>query len=373
MQALSSIPTPAILVDGARLEANLQSMQAACDAHGVELRPHIKTHKCVRIARRQLRLGAAGLTCAKMSEAEALLPAFEGNPKPHSLFIAHSLVDVQQAPRLAKLAGAVDELIVACTSLAHAPALERVLAAADLQLPVAMALDSGSGREGARSTAEAVALACAIAASPHMNLVALYTHEGHLYQVPAHDAKTRVEDIHKVLCSAQQSIENELGLRLKLWPGCSASARFMIEMPGIDAVRPGAYVFGDIALCRTTNAMRWDEAALTILATVVDRPAPGLALIDAGSKSFSGDKNAQGLSGRALDGRDLVVAKVNEEHGYLRGLDSSRDVDALQVGERVRFVPAHVCPVVNLFDRLLVVEGETVMDEWPIEARGCVT
>jgi D-serine deaminase-like pyridoxal phosphate-dependent protein len=147
----------------------------------------------------------------------------------------------------------------------------------------------------------------------------------------------------------------------------------MIEMPGIDAVRPGAYVFGDIALCDTTQAMNPDAAALTILATVVDRPAPGLALIDAGSKTFSGDKTALGWSGRALDERDLVVAKVNEEHGYIKGSNTSRDVDALQVGERVRFVPAHVCPAVNLFDRLLVIQDEQIVDEWPIEARGCVT
>lgn len=373
MHSLSSIPTPAIIVDAARLESNLQSMQSACDARGVELRPHLKTHKCVRIARRQLELGAAGLTCAKLSEAEAMLPAFDGQSNKRSLFIAHSLVDVQQAPRLAKLAASVDELIVACTSLSHAPALEKVLAAAGLKLPVAMALDSGSGREGARSMEEALALAHVIVASPCMSLMALYTHEGQLYQAPSVESASRVEAVHKVLCDAQQAIQNQLGVFLKLWPGCSASARRMIEMPGIDAVRPGAYVFGDIALCDTTQAMNADAAALTILATVVDRPAPGLALIDAGSKTFSGDKTALGWSGRALDGRDLVVAKVNEEHGYIKGVDSSRDVDALQVGERVRFVPAHVCPVVNLFNRLVVIQDEAVVDEWPIEARGCVT
>ncbi|HND62765.1 MAG TPA: alanine racemase, partial [Opitutaceae bacterium] len=140
---LAALPTPLVLVDLPRLEANLRGMQEACDRHGVELRPHIKTHKMVEVARRQLALGAKGLTCAKLGEAEAMLPA-----GPRSLFVAHSLVDPGQARRVAALAEQVDDFRVAVTSEVHAAALARVAAAAGRKLAVMLAIDTGLGREG---------------------------------------------------------------------------------------------------------------------------------------------------------------------------------------------------------------------------------
>ena len=100
--------------------------------------------------------------------------------------------------------------------------------------------------------------------------------------------------------------------------------------------------------------------------TVVDRPEPGLALIDAGSKSFSSDRTPDSVFGRAADGRDLSVVRVNEEHGYVRGAD----VDRLRPGDRVAFVPAHVCPVINLTDTVVVADGNTVLATWSVEGRG---
>jgi D-serine deaminase-like pyridoxal phosphate-dependent protein len=131
-------------------------------------------------------------------------------------------------------------------------------------------------------------------------------------------------------------------------------------------VRPGAYVFGDLSLTRTTGVMRPEAVSLHVLATVVDKPEPGLALIDAGSKTFSSDRTPDGISALAADGRDLAVMRVNEEHGYLRG----GAVDALQIGERIVFTPAHVCTVVNLTDSVVVTEGGQPVDTWRVEARG---
>src|SRR5262245_65559622 len=96
MAALASIATPAVLVDRTKVAANIRAMQAVCDAHGVELRPHVKTHKMVEVARQQLAAGARGFTCAKLGEAEALLPSGM-----RGVFVAHSLVDSGQAPRVA--------------------------------------------------------------------------------------------------------------------------------------------------------------------------------------------------------------------------------------------------------------------------------
>ena len=356
---LDDLPTPSLLLDQHRLAANLQAMQAACDRHGIELRPHVKTHKLVPLARQQLELGARGLTCAKLGEAEAMLPSGVSR-----VFVAHSLVDPRQAPRLAALAERLDELRLAVTSEEQAEALERVASRTGRTWEVMMAVDTGLGREGARDLATAQRLAAQVARSRHLELRGFYTHEGNFYSVdPAHQAD-RVEEMIGQLAAVRDAIDGAL----PIWPGCSVTARQVARTAAgrVQAVRPGAYVFGDLYLTTLTRAMSPESVALHVLATVVDKPEAGLALIDAGSKTFSSDRTPDGLSARAADGRDLAVVRVNEEHGYLRGAD----VSALRIGERLEFVPAHVCPVINLADQVVVRAGDRIIAQWSIEARG---
>lgn len=359
MSDLAALPTPAVLVDRARLAANIRAMQAACDRHGVELRPHIKTHKMVAVARQQLAAGARGLTCAKLGEAEAMLASGV-----RALFLAHSLADPGQAARIAALADRLEDFRVAATSEAHAEALVRVATAAGRKLGVMVAVDTGLGREGARDPGAAGRIAARVARCPRLELRGFYTHEGHFYGLPREQLAARAAELVVRLCAVRDAIDPALAV----WPGCSVSARLTAAAGAgrVQAVRPGAYVFGDLALTRTTGVMAPDDVALQVLATVVDKPEPGLALIDAGSKTFSSDRTPDGLTALAADGRDLAVVRVNEEHGYVRGAA----VDALTVGDRVVFTPAHVCTVVNLTDRVVVTEGGRAVDTWPVEARG---
>jgi D-serine deaminase-like pyridoxal phosphate-dependent protein len=358
MRLFPELESPAVVMDDERLEANLRNMQAVCDAHGVELWPHIKTHKLVPILRRQLELGARGATCAKLGEAEAMLPSGV-----RRIFIAHSLVDLAKAERLRALAGKLDELILAVTSDVHFEALERLLEAAAISVPVLLAVDTGLGREGAREPERSAQIAARIRSSKRMSLLGLYTHEGHTYGVTNQkEADSRVREIHGILTAHAEAV----GGGVALWPGCSVSATRMAALPGVRAVRPGGYVFNDLALCERTKIVPMEACALTVLATVVDRPEPGLALIDAGSKVFSGDKTRDGFSGRCLEYPDIVVRGVNEEHGYLAG----EGVDRLNLGDRLRFVPAHVCPVVNLASEVAVIRKNQVAERWMVDARG---
>lgn len=309
----------------------------------------------------QLTAGAAGLTCAKLGEAEALLPCGV-----RRVFVAHSLVDILLAPRLRALAEHLDELIVAATSEAQAEVLERVLARANLRLPVLLGVDTGLGREGARTPDDALRLAAFIERQPHLTLRGLYSHEGHAYQSAPGDEAATARAVHERLIGLRDRLGDP---SLALWPGCSVTAAAMAALPGVNAVRPGTYVFGDLSLAGRESVMAWDDLALTILATVVDRPAPGLALLDAGSKTFSSDKTAAGIHGALLDHRAVHVSRLSEEHGWTTG----PDVDQLRVGERVRVVPAHVCPVVNLADDVTVLnETGAVVDTWRVAARGKV-
>ncbi len=359
MAAFDSLATPAILVDRRQLDANIRSMQAACDAAGVELRPHIKTHKMVEVARRQLGAGAKGLTCAKVGEAEAMLPSGVTE-----VFVANSLVGRGLAPRLAALGERLQDLRVGLTSEAHFEPLADLAAATGRRLGVMLAVDTGLGREGARSDDAALRIAARLARHPHLELRGLYCHEGHFYGLPREQVPAALEAMLERLHRIRQGIDP----RLALWPGCSVTARLATEISRgrVQAVRPGAYMFGDLALARTTKVMAPADVAVHVLATVVDKPEPGLALIDAGSKTFSSDRTPENHFGAADDGRDLSVVRVNEEHGYVRGAD----VDRLTVGERVAFVPAHICTVINLTDDVVVTEGTAVVDAWRVEARG---
>lgn len=361
MNSLDSLPTPAVLLDRTRLDANIRSMQAACDAHGIELHPHLKTHKMVEVARRQLAAGARGLTCAKLGEAEAILPSGV-----REIFVAHSLVDPGQAGRISALADRLEQLRLAVTSEEQLDAFLRLAARTSRKLAVLMAVDTGLGREGVRDVAAATRLAAGLARSRHVELRGFYTHEGNLYGVPPVEQPVRVEEVIGRLCAVRDAIDPGL----PAWPGCSVSARLVTEASRgrIQAVRPGAYVFGDIYLSKITGVMRADEVALHVLATVVDKPEPGLALIDAGSKTFSSDRTPDNVFAADAGGRDLAVVRVNEEHGYLGG----GAVDTLRVGERVRLMPAHVCPVVNLTDAVVVTDANRVVDTWRVEARGRV-
>jgi D-serine deaminase-like pyridoxal phosphate-dependent protein len=353
------LPTPAILVDRKRVERNIAEMQAAADAARIELRPHIKTHKMVEVARRQLAAGARGLTCAKLGEAEAMLPSGV-----RSLFVAHALVDPAQAPRVRALAERLTDFRVGLSSEAQLDPLARLAAGAGLKLVVMLAVDTGLHREGVRDPASAHRLAARLAHHRDLQLAGLYTHEGYLYGTPIDQRPAGVAELLDRLCSLRDAIDPGLAV----WPGCSVSAHEILRTGTgrVQAVRPGAYVFGDLSLAETTRIMPASAVALEVLATVVDLPEPGLALIDAGSKTFSSDRTPGGVFGRATDGRDLAVTRVNEEHGYVTG----SAVASLSVGERVRLMPAHVCTVVNLTDEVSVIEEETLVDTWRVDARG---
>jgi D-serine deaminase-like pyridoxal phosphate-dependent protein len=355
---LCDLPSPCVVISAPALERNLRAMQKMCDSSGIELWPHVKTHKLVPVLRRQLELGATGATSAKLGEAEALLESGV-----RRIFLAHSLADLRQAPRLRRLAAQLDAFVLAVTSDLQCEALERILQKAELRLPVLMAVDTGLGREGVRGAEAATFLAARIRRSSHMDLIGLYTHEGHAYQAisPA-EARRLADEVYRHLLTCSEAV----GGNLPLWPGCSVTAGFMAGRDRVKVVRPGSYVFGDLFLTESTGVTSFADVALNVLATVVDRPVKDLALIDAGSKTFSNDRTPDGILARCVERPGLLVTRLSEEHGFLSG----PGVNELQLGERLRFIPAHVCPVVNLASQVHVLQGQHVVNTWNVDARG---
>jgi D-serine deaminase-like pyridoxal phosphate-dependent protein len=365
------LDTPALVVERGVLSRNIERMQAIANGFAVRLRPHIKTHKSPDIARLQLEAGAAGVTVAKVGEAEVMADAgFE------DILIANQVIGAEKSHRLVELAGRV-RLAVLVDSREGVASLDRVFREAGERLEVLIEVDTGKGRCGLSDTNEIVALADAVGEAAALRLRGIETHEGHVpvgaisaahMEERAAAAGLRVVEVAETLRKRGHSIE-------EVSVGSTPAAPYTASVPGVTEMRPGTYVFNDV------NQMRVDQAtpaecALSVLATVISRPAPGRAVLDAGSKSLFVEPARPGFALQEYEGfgyvRQVPAARItglSEEHAVVQ---VPADITFPAIGEKVAVIPNHVCPAVNLHDELHIVEGDDVIAVWPIEARGKV-
>ncbi len=355
---IHDLDTPALICDLDITERNLRAMQAACDAGGTSLRPHIKTHKVPEIGRWQLDLGAQGLTVAKLGEAEAMLDGAGCD----DLFIAYSLVGAQKVARLKKLLDRA-EVRVSVVSEAQARLLSDELDGA--QVKVRLNVDTGLHRDGMTAVA-AIEAGQRIAALPGLELVGVFTHEGQ-----AHAASEGIEKSGER--AADQLIEVAAALRqagvacVEVAPGATPTARHLAGYPGVTEVRPGTYLFNDM-MCAEHMGLTVDDCAVRVICTVVDLPEPGRAIIDGGSKTFFNDQMPQWGRAGCVEYPSLRLEKCSEEHGHVEWTGEG-DIP-LRLGDRLTWIPTHVCPVVNLHDELVGVRGERVETVFRVAARG---
>ena len=361
-----TVDTPALLVDLDRLDANVGSMAEHARAGGVALRPHVKTHKSVVIARRQLAAGAVGITVAKLDEAEALVDGGIEAP----ILIAFQIVAAPKLERAVRLAARVP-LTLAVDSPDGAARLSDAAAAAGRVLDVWIEIDSGLQRCGV-VPADAPALARSVVAQPNLRLTGMFTHAGQSYA--ARDA-AEVAAIAATEASAvveAATATRAIGIPIEtVSAGSTPTARFLDAASGITEIRPGTYVFYD-ALQVALGSIAADRCALSVAATVISRPTSERVVIDAGSKTLGLDKGAHSSDlltdyGSLIDAEGAVV-RLSEEHGVVRVPPGS----PLAIGDRVRIMPNHVCSVTNLGRRFYGVRGDVVREVIPIDAAGGV-
>ncbi len=360
---IDELDTPALLVEKSRLQGNLNRYAAMAKEAGVSLRPHVKTHKTLEIARAQLEHGSPGLTVAKLSEAAVYVEAGF-----RDIFVAYPVVGEQKCQRAVELNRRA-RVAVGADSVAGVRGLGRAAKAGGVTVEVLVELDSGLGRSG--TSVEALKCVCAeVMAHDQLRLGGLFTFRSTAF--PG-SSKMSVEEMGReegmLLTTAADSLRAE-GFSVRVVSGGSTpTAASVSVVAGVIEVRPGTYVFQDL-MTRADGACRTEDLALTVLTTVVSRPRASLAITDAGSKTLAGDVELGGASLRCLaetlDGRGRTIW-LNEEHGALELAGGWSP----EVGERVRLVPAHVCTVVNLADELVVVDGEEVVGTWRVAARGC--
>jgi D-serine deaminase-like pyridoxal phosphate-dependent protein len=352
MTTIMDLDTPALLVDGARLRRNIAAMQAAADAGGVALRPHTKTHKSPIIARMQVAAGARGITVAKVGEAEVMVDAgFD------DLFIAYPLIGEAKYRRLARLLDRA-RIAVAADSLEGVAALSAFFGPRGLRLPVVVEVDTGFRRTGVASDAEAIALALAIENAPGLLFGGLMEFGGQAYGACS-------EEERRTMGHAEGQRLAALGLPPPVvTTGSTPSMPFVAEVAGVTEVRPGVYVFGDLKQVELGTLAR-DECALSVLATVVSRPAPGRIILDCGTKALSSDHYATLTYGELKAYPGVRIARATEEHGIIEGADLP-----LRIGDKVEVLPNHACATCNMHDDLVLVEDGQAVDTWPVLGRG---
>ncbi len=345
------VETPMPVVDLDVVAHNVDRLQQACDAAGIANRPHIKTHKSVEIARMQVDGGASGLTCQKLGEAEVMADAGFDN-----LLISYNIVGEAKLARLAALARRV-QLTVSCDGKAVADGLSRAMSSGAAALPVLVECDTGRGRCGVPDAASAVELARHIASLPGLRS------EGLLIYPPnglADATRAFVETVRRD-CAGH-------GLDLRTISAGGTPNMTRIGEAGETEYRSGTSVYNDRQMIAAGVATPRD-CALLVHATVVSAASPGRVMLDAGSKTLTSDLGGLQGYGLLVDYPDARIYQLAEEHGFV---DVSQCPRPPGLGEVVRILPNHVCPVSNLFDRIALTRGAADAGWLTIDARGRV-
>ncbi len=344
--------TPSVVVDINIADANLKRAQVYADSHGLPLRPHIKTHKLPFFAKRQIDLGAIGITCQKLGEAEVM--ADHGIA---DIFLPYNILGAQKLKRLRALHERIT-LSVTADSQTTISGYAQAFADAGKPLPVLVECDTGAGRCGVQTAEEALSLAQSIDHQTGLTFTGLMTYP------PRGD----IAGVDAWLSQARDAI---LAVGLPVTHISNGGSPDLYSAHGVTAAtehRPGTYIYGD-RMQVDFGLGSLDDCALTVLATVVSRPTENRAVVDAGSKVLAADLCNMPGHGTIREYPDAIITALSEEHGVV---DLGQCTNKPAVGDHVRIIPNHVCVVSNLVDTVTLVDGETVIKTLPIVARGKV-
>ncbi|MFD1797287.1 D-TA family PLP-dependent enzyme [Paracoccus aurantiacus] len=350
---LSDVITPMPVIDEARLANNLTRAQAYMEHHGLIFRPHIKTHKLASVARFQIDAGAVGLNCQKLTEAEAFADAgFD------DILVTYNILGAERLSRLRALNDRLNLLTVCADSHTTISGYAGVFETGK-RLHVMVECDTGGQRCGVQTPADAAELAALIDDVPGLIFRGLMT-----YPSPGGAAKVQDFLAETMALLSAQGIEcpvRSTGGSPDLW-----SAHLV---PAATEYRAGTYVYNDRAMLRAGECGP-DDLAMNVLATVVSRPTPDRAVLDAGSKALTSDLLGFSEYGTIEGLPDARIIALSEEHAVVDlGPHAG---DAPEVGQQVRIVPNHCCVVSNLFDRVVFHRDGIVTRVEPLLARGTV-
>jgi 3-hydroxy-D-aspartate aldolase len=354
-QRLEDVDTPALVLDLDAFEKNLLTLKNAVNGR-VRIRPHAKTHKCPEVGKRQIALGAVGMCCQKVSEAEAMV---DGGIT--DVLVSNEVVGAQKIARLAELSRRAR--IGVCVD--NAPTLHEI-GRTGAKLDIYVELEVGMRRCGVAPGEPAVALVREIAKHPNLRFAGLQAYHGR-----AQHMRT-MEERHAVIETASQHVQHTRRLLKAAGIDCpvvtgagSGTFMFEVESGSWNEIQCGSYAFMDVDYGRNEWAAPLPrfEHSLFVYATVMSRPSDQVAIVDAGLKASSVDSGMPAVWQRP----GLSYTHASDEHGWVEG----QAVPPL--GEKLLLVPGHCDPTINLYDWYVCVRGGRVEALWPITARGAVT
>lgn len=350
---LAQLPTPCLLVDLPAADRNIAAAERLLRGTGVKLRPHFKAHKCTDLMRRQVQAeGCHGVTCQTAWEAVSLSTAGFTD-----ILVSNVVADGFALAQLGQAAQAA-RITVAADCLDHVRLLEQTAAAADTRFGVLAELDVGAGRCGLPAQSpNLVPLAAAITSAGRLRFAGIHAYAGHAVLLAG-------RALRRTLCyQVELQVAAELDRLARAGFSCpivtgGGTGTLELLTPGtvFTEAQAGSYVLLDAAYDRLQLPF---EPALFCVATVISRPEPGRAVLDAGLKALSVD---EGLP--VVTRPDLRVLGLSDEHTRLAVAAGA----SLAVGDKIFLIPSHIDPTVNLHDTLHVYD-RTQLARWPVNGR----
>jgi len=358
---LADVDTPALLLDLDAFERNLDRLDQSLAAFKVRVRPHAKSHKCPEIALRQMAHGAVGVCCQKVSEAEAMV---EGGVM--NVMVSNEVVGAGKIARLAAL-GKRARVSVCVDDAQNIADLDAAARAARATLDVLVEVNVGANRCGVNPGQPVVELANRITAAKNLRFAGL-----HAYQGAAQHARTPAERRNAISKAAQElrmtlEMLHEYGIKPDIITGAGTGTYLHEAGSGIyNEIQPGSYIFMDADYNRNLDEdgkpLRYFEQSLFVWTTVMSHAVAERAVVDAGLKALSVDSGMPLVAD--LPGVEFV--RASDEHGVLRLPAKTK----LRIGDKIRLIPGHCDPTVNLYDWIVGVRGGKVESVWPVTARG---
>lgn len=358
---LAEVDTPCLILDMDAFERNIRRMSESIAGRRIKLRPHAKSHKCPQIAMRQLAAGAVGVCCQKVSEAEALVAGGV-----HDVLIANEVVGPAKLQRLAALARQAK--VAVCAD--DADNVRDIAAAArdhGVVLDVLVEVNVGANRCGVEPGEPALAIAQAIAACPGLRFAGLQAYQGAAQHV--RDVAERRAAIAAAAekARATRALLERHGLACEKVTGAGTGTYLFEAASGVyDELQAGSYIFMDVDYARndwTESGIPRFEHSLFVWTSVMSRPAADRVVVDAGLKASSVDSGMP----RVADLEGAEYLKASDEHGVIRLAGGT-----VPLGHKLKLIPGHCDPTVNLYDYYVCVRDGRVEALWPITARGAL-
>jgi len=365
MLSINDIHTPALVIDLTVAQRNISRMADYARQHNLNLRPHSKTHKSLAMARRQLDAGAAGLAVAKVSEAHVMIRVC------NDLMLAYPIVDHARAAAIADLAGRKSQMVRVCVdSLLAVDVLASAGQAGGSVIGILVDLDVGFHRTGVPTPQAALELAQAVDRAKGVRLDGLFCYPGNVSGQAARQTASALAAVQDAL-SQTLVLWEQHGLRAQIVSGGSTPTALQShQIPALTEFRPGTYIYND-RNCLSHGCCLPEDCAATLVCTVISNAVAGKVVIDAGSKSLSSDRLAGGDErsgfGLIVDYPQARIVRLSEEHGEV---DVSQCDTAPALGQRLRVIPNHICPCVNLQNTAWMLMPDGTIESLPVDARG---